>query len=245
MWQMLWTSDVQNVSWQRSSRTDRWRTMSGNCFCCWTLLTSRFELTCCLRDLGVFCFGCLLFCLILSVVWILRQLTAFTPSFPQVGRCFHNTRVRAVCVLPLCPLDTEDCTLTLIKWLDFKLLAFGGYEKRRWLVKAECLCEGRCSSLCFSFHLHSNRQPPLSLHRFGPLFVHTLHQHVYCFCAGGVISSRHSGPKELRPGAAAAAGGSGRRLRGRVCQDCPSGEEQGAAGKEKIIGPMTLKSCFT
>lgn len=41
-------------------------------------------------------------------------------------------------------------------------------------LKAEHLFEGRCSSLCFSFHLHSNRQPSLSLHLFGPLFFHAL-----------------------------------------------------------------------
>lgn len=48
---------------------------------------------------------------------------------------------------------------------------------------------------------------------------------------GGAVSARHGGPEEIWPGAAAAAGGRGRRPGGRVGEDRPPGEEQRAAGE--------------
>lgn len=52
-------------------------------------------------------------------------------------------------------------------------------------LKAEHLFEGRCSSLCFSFHLHSNRQPSLSVHLLRARYLFTLldfyRQRVCCF----------------------------------------------------------------
>lgn len=57
-----------------------------------------------------------------------------------------------------------------------------------------------------------------------------------CFHKGGAVGPRHSGPKKLWPRVAASAGGSGWRPGGRVCQDCPPGEEQGAPS-ECLIPP--------
>lgn len=71
--------------------------------------------------------------------------------------------------------------------------------------------------------------------------------------AGGAVSPRHSGSKKLWPSAPTAAGRSRRRPGGRVGEDCPSGEEQGATGERKsnLLSPLALETsvcvcvCFT
>lgn len=45
------------ISWQRSFRTARWRTMRRNYFSCWTLLTSRFDLALLPQSFWLFCSG--------------------------------------------------------------------------------------------------------------------------------------------------------------------------------------------
>lgn len=123
-----------------------------------------------------------------------------------------------------------------MKWLDLKLLTFGGVGRWWWLWELSVSFQGCCSFLFFlhsdllaSFHYISwAHYLPALWNPPSPSSKHLL------FCAGGVISSWHSGPKELWPCATATARGPGRRLWGGVCEDCPPGEEQGAAGEENL-----------